>query len=207
MGEDCPHLVASFGVRQTSVDLIFQRKTAPGTKIALIGYAVFRQEVIGANAEWHTGRIQLAVSHNDIVIVIACHRIVTAVDVTILDQHIVTGADIDSVLTAMDTNIADGNVLASENRVTPVAAVEEGVALKAHILTSPHADAVRTAVVVFSLRIVGIGAVNVRALFTDDSKIMGIQSADQGIAPTAGGNDAAAFSFGNDLVCSLTAIF
>ena len=92
-------------------------------EIPLVGHAVFHQEIIAADPQGHAGRVQLAIADDHIVVIVASHCIVAGVDVTIFNQHIVAGADINAVFTAMDGDIPKSDIFALEQRVTPVTAV------------------------------------------------------------------------------------
>ena len=115
--------MATVRIGQAAKQLFLGGQTAAGTEIPLIGNAVFHQEVVAANTQRHAGGIQLAVTDDHIVVVVARHRIVAGVDVAFFDEHIVAGADIDAVLTAVDSHIAESDIFTLEQGMAPVAAV------------------------------------------------------------------------------------
>ena len=58
---------------------------------------------------------------------------IAALDIAILDKHIVASANVDTVKPTMHANIADNNVLTLKNSVGPVGAIDDDISLKAHI--------------------------------------------------------------------------
>ena len=71
--------------------------------------------------------------------------------ITFFYQDVVAGADVDPIKAAVNGYVFEGDVLAFENRVRPVGAVDEGIALKVHILATPYTHSVRAAAALLSL--------------------------------------------------------
>ena len=123
IGKDGKLLMACAGIMLDAHQLFLVRKTCAAAEIVLVGYTVFHQKIIAADAKGHKGAVQFAVPNDDVVVVKACHSIIRRIDIAVLNENVITGTDIDSVLAAVNGNISNGDVLALENGVAPVAAV------------------------------------------------------------------------------------
>ena len=148
-------------IGNTTQLLLFHGKSQSLTEIAFIGHAIFNQEIVSADTKRHRNGIKLTVANNHVVVVVARNGVIARVKVAILNQNVVAGADINAIKSTVDRYVFEGDIFTFENCMAPVGAVNEGVAFKIHILTSPNTNAVRTATIVFTLGIVNVGAIDV----------------------------------------------
>ena len=81
-------------------------------------------------------------------------------------------------MTAEDCEIFKLDILRTENGVAPVAALVKGVTFKLQVFTVPSGETVRSAIFFFTVRVIGVAAVDIRAFFADDCYVFGIDNAD-----------------------------
>jgi hypothetical protein len=149
--------------------------------IALICSAVFKQNVITAEAYGHTRRIKDTVFNGNVVIIKACYAVITRIKITVFDPYMITGTKVHTVVTAVYRDIFDADILGMENCMGPIAAVNEGIPFKPNIATAPKTHTVGTAEFVFALGVITVAPVNIGAPFANDRDVFGVKSTNQAV--------------------------
>ena len=147
---------------------------------------MFNHNVISTKTDSVTTAVKYAISYHNVVIIKARDTVVTDVKAAIFDQYAIAASQVDSVVSSQKSHLPNSDVLRLKDSMTPVPAMHKGITLEAYILTIPEAHPVRTSEPLFPLRIIAVYPVDIRALLTYYSEVVGIKSSDKGIAPTAG---------------------
>lgn len=149
-----------------AVLLSLRRELFPMTVGRIDANTVFDHHIVAAKPDGDTAGVEYAVAYHHIIVVKACNAVITYIKIAVFDHRIVAGPQVNTVVSAQNRNIADGDVLALKNGVAPVGTVDKGVSLQVNIAALPKAHPVGTAITLFSHGVVAVHTVKEQFLIT-----------------------------------------